>query len=76
MNKSLILRRHTCIQVDKKEIEINITEIRDDVEKRQRSDISTRQLHSNDSSWKIDEQPDVKKNFRRRSTATIAMSTA
>jgi len=49
MNKSLILRRHTCIQVDKKENEINITEIRDDVEKRQRSDISTRQLHSNDS---------------------------
>lgn len=59
MNKSLILRRHTCIQVDKKENEINITEIRDDVEKRQRSDISTRQLHSNDTLYRVVNQLDI-----------------
>lgn len=65
MNKSLILRRHTCIQVDKKDI----TEVRDDIEIGQRSDVSTRQLHS------IDNFPDVKKK-PRRSTVTIAMSIA
>ena len=54
MNKSLILRRHTCIQVDKKENEIS--EVRDDIEIGERSDIiSTRQLRS------IDNFPDVKK---------------
>ena len=67
MNKSLILRRHTCIQVDKKEKEIS--EVRDDIEIGERSDVSTCQLHS------IDNFPDVKKK-PRRSTVTIAMSIA